>query len=129
MRMDDFTVDCTGDVVAGDEIEFIEAVFGGSHRKPKYLGERKIRAKVLRDSYGEAKQQHTFTLEILGSEGYDALPAGKTTTRKGRNVYRNGTMRKPWNDETARTAAADEKHRRGEHARAGRVTRKEREHA
>ena len=118
--MSEFTINCTGDVVTGDHIRFSEGVFSGSYRKPKYQGERIIEALVVRDSYGEAKQQHTFTLEVTASKGKDALPVGKTICRKGRNVYRNGTQRKPWADETQRGEALEEKHQRGDNARAAR---------
>ena len=119
-----FTIPCTGDVVAGDVIEFTEAVFAGSFRKPRYVGERTIQAEVLRDSYGAAKQQHTFTLKVLASAGAEPLSAGTITTRKGRNVYRNGTRRAPWPVEADRRAALDEKHARGDLARADRAERK-----
>ena len=45
-------IDCTGDICLGDTIQFTEAVFGGSYRKPRYLGDRTITAKVVNDSYG-----------------------------------------------------------------------------
>jgi hypothetical protein len=123
--MTTYTRTCTGDVVIGDTIEFTEAVFGGSYRKPTFLGERTVRAHVTKDSYGAGKQQHTFSMEVIDSDGYDALPTGKKIRRKGRNVYRNGTMRKPWVDESERLAACDEKHTRGGHARADRDLRHE----
>ena len=121
----DFPINCTGDVVAGDTIRFTEAVFGGSHRRPVKVGERVIVARVLRDSYGADKQQHTFTLKVIASEGYQPLQAGTQTTRKGRNIYRNGTQRAAWDDEGARATAADEKHTRGAAARAERAIRRE----
>lgn len=117
---EEFSINCTGDVVSGDHIRFNEGVFSGSYRKPKFQGERIIEARVIRDSYGDAKQQHTFTLEVTASEGEDALPVGKTIRRKGRNVYRNGTHRKPWGNETQRGEALEEKHQRGDNARAAR---------
>jgi len=120
---DDFTYGCTGDVVVGDIIRFTEAVFGGSYRSPRYLGDRVIKAEVLRDSYGRDKQQHTFTLRVVASSGVDPIAAGTVTRRKGRNVYRNGTVRKPWPDEAARDAARAEKHARGGAARARREAR------
>jgi hypothetical protein len=123
--MTEFTIPCTGDVVTGDQIEFTEAVFGGSFRKPRYLGERIVQAEVVRDSYGAAKQQHTFTLRVLASSGVEPLTPGATTTRKGRNVYRNGTRRAAWAVEADRRAALDEKHGRGDAARADRALRKE----
>jgi len=118
-------IEATGDVVTGDTIKFEEAVFGGSFKKPKFLGSRLIIAKILKDSYGQAKQQHTFTIEVIHSEGVDPLSVGTKTTRKGRNVYRNGTQRLAWANEADRKAAADEKHQRGDKARAARQARKE----
>lgn len=119
----DYSIPCTGDVCAGDIILFSEAVFGGSYRKPRFLGERRIAAEVVGDSYGGAKQQHTFSLVVLASDGFDPLSPGARTTRKGRNVYRNGTSRRPWADETARRATLDEKHARGDAAREARRAR------
>jgi hypothetical protein len=81
-------------------------------------------ARVLRESYGGEKQQHTFTLEILACEGHDPIKPGTVTTRKGRNIYRNGTMRAAWPDEAARVTVADEKHIRGDEARSARNLRR-----
>ena len=116
-------IDATGDVVVGDRIEFVEAVFEGSHRKPKYIGDRFIEAEVLRDSYGEAKQQHTFTLSVINSTGVQPVESGRSIRRKGRNVYRNGVMREMWEDEVRREVARDEKHSRGDSARGEREVR------
>lgn len=124
MTQTDFTIDCTGDVVTGDVIEFSEAVFVGTYRRPQYLGDRLVQARVLRDSYGADRQQHTFTLLIIASSGAQALGTGAQTTRKGRNVYRNGTRRQPWHDEEARRQAAAGKHARGDLARATRDERR-----
>ncbi len=124
MDTDNFIINCTGDVVAGDTIRFTEAVFSGSYRKPKFAGDRIITARVARDSYGAAKQQHTFTLEIIACEGAEPIAAGTVTTRKGRNVYRNGTMRQPWTDESARKTSLEDKHARGDAARSARDTRR-----
>ncbi|HBG51913.1 MAG TPA: hypothetical protein DDW89_08925, partial [Gammaproteobacteria bacterium] len=119
-----FTHDCTGDVCTGDVILFSEAVFGGSHRRPTHLGERTIVARVLKDSYGAERQQHTFTLEVIACEGVQPIEAGTRTTRKGRNVYRNGCRRMPWQDESQRREALNEKHTRGDAARAERAERR-----
>ena len=121
----EFPRDCTGDAVAGDVVVFTEAVFAGSFRKPKFQGERRIVARILKDSYGEAKQQHTFTLEILQSDGHNPLKPGSKTTRKGRNVYRNGTWRQVWDDENARARALEDKHARGDAARSEREIRRD----
>jgi len=114
----------TNSVVVGDTIRFTEGVFCGSYRRPKFIGERTITATILRDSYGDEKQQHTFTIKVIDSGGTDALARGKTTRRKGRNVYRNGVTRLEWADENARQAIESEKHGRGAHARKAREIRK-----
>jgi len=120
----EFAINCTGDVVTGDTIEFSEGVFGGSHRNPSFLGERVIQSLVTKDSYGAAKQQHTFTIEVLASTGVRPLKAGTKTTRKGRNIYRNGTKRVAWSDESLRGIVADAKHKRGDAARINRDARR-----
>ena len=104
----------TGDVVTGDHVRFERATFSGSFRKPKFAGFELITGQVISDSYGAAKQQHTFTL---------LLESGEKLLIKGRNLYANGVWRKPWPDESARHAAADEKHARGDKARADRAFR------
>lgn len=131
----DCTIDCTGNACKGDIILFEEGVFGGSYRNPTFLGSRKILAEIISDSYGEAKQQHTFTLRLIRCSGYQAADvrnkAKKSKTgsirRKGRNVYRNGTKRAAWADEAQRQASLDEKYRRGADARAERAYRRENE--
>lgn len=122
--MEKIWVRATGDVVRGDTIRFKESVFKGSFRKPKFIGEREVVAHIVNDSYGEWKQQHTFTLRILRSSGTQALKENVLTTRKGRNVYRKGTERLPWTNESARDQALDEKHKRGAEARFARAERK-----
>lgn len=119
-----FSIDCTGDVCVGDTILFTEAVFGGSWKKPIFKGERRIAALVISDSYGAAKQQHTFSLKIIGSDGYEPLKNGEKTRRKGRNVYRNGTKRLAWEAEDDRQVSLNDKHERGDCARAARDIRK-----
>lgn len=110
-----YSLHTTGDVVTGDEISFDRATFSGSFRKPKFAGFERITGKVISDSYGAEKQQHTFT--ILQENGEKLLI-------KGRNLYAQGVYRKPWTDETARRAVADEKHQRGDRARTARAIRK-----
>ena len=117
-------LDCTGDVCRGDMILFEEPVWGGSIKKPVMLGRRRVVAEVEVDSYGAAKQQRTFTLRVLWSDGHDPLPVKTKTRRKGRNIYRNGTMRLMWEDEGAREEVLAEKHERGGEARAARTRRK-----
>lgn len=119
-----YTINCTGDACTGDEIVFTEAVFGGSWKKPTLVGMRTIAARIVKDSYGADKQQHTFTLEVIACDGVDPIAVGTTTRRKGRNVYKNGTMRKPWQNEAERGASLADKHKRGDVARAAREIRR-----
>jgi hypothetical protein len=119
-----FTIDCTGDVCVGDTIHYTETVWGGSHKKPINMGERHIIAKVIKDSYGKKKQQHTFTLLVVDSYGYSPLFKNIKVIRKGRNIYRNGTLRKEWSNEEERLEVLNEKHQRGSIARVDRQIRR-----
>jgi len=110
-----YHIDTTGDACVGDEVKFEMATFTGSHSKPKFNGFVLIEAKIINDSYGKDKQQHTFTL--LHKDGTKQLI-------KGRNLYRNGLFRKPWKDENERNKTLEEKHLRGSIARSVRYERK-----
>ncbi len=123
---EEFCIPCTGDVVKDDKIRFTEGVFRGSRKNPERLGDRTVEAIVLRDSYGAVKQQHTFTLKVLKSEGCQPLAKDRNVWRKGRNIYRFGTFRKAWKSESCRSPALAEKHDRGDKARAVRDARRER---
>lgn len=112
---------CTGDAVVGDQVAFERATFCGSLTRPKFAGFEMVTGTIVADSYGAAKQQHTFTIQ---------RPDGSKTLIKGRNLYANGLYRAAWADETQRRHAADEKHARGDNARAARAMRiEERGHA
>lgn|SRR3990167_1376290 len=118
--MNDYNIDCTGNACIGDEVQFEKAIFsGGSFGKwgkpAKFVGTEIIEGKIIKDSYGKDKQQHTFTLETI---------SGKMLV-KGRNLYRNGCMRKPWDDENERIKFLEEKYQRGEKAKEQRKIRKE----
>ena len=115
--LDEYPIDCTGDVCVGDEIVFAEASFTGSYRKPKFSHYEMVIGTVVNDSYGAAKQQHTFTIEKEN---------GSKTCRKGRNVYRILTLRKE-RDAAERDAVLEEKHARGDAARSAREVRRESE--
>lgn len=107
----EYSIPCTGDAVVGDEVRFERATFSGSFRNAKFAGFETITGKIIRDSYGRDKQQHTFTLELAD---------GGELRIKGRNLYANSIYRKPWADESLRDQAADEKHARGDQARVAR---------
>src|ERR1700748_1781983 len=111
-----YRVICTGDVVVGDEVRFERATFTGNFRNAKFSGFERITGKIIRDSYGRDKQQHTFTIELNGRA---------IMIIKVRNLYKQGTWRKPWENESLRHAAAVEKHTRGSMARAAREARKQ----
>ena len=110
-----FTIDCTGDCCIGDVVVFERAVFSGSFIKPKFSHMETIVGEIIKESYGIEKQQHTFTLK---------LDDGSKMRIKGRNLYRNGILRKQWEDEKKRDELLEEKHNRGEKAREARDIRK-----
>ena len=108
------------DLTTGCSIAFTESVFGGSYRKPKFLGERTITGKIFKESYGIDRGQHTFTIDVEKAEGFAAdevLERGKIR-RKGRNVYKDCVvLDKPDDYEQLR----EDKHERGDAARQRRV--------
>jgi len=108
-------IDCTGNCCVGDEIIFERAVFSGNYFKPKFSHFETIEGKIIKDSYGAEKQQHTFT--ILKVDG-DKMRI------KGRNLYKRGVKRKIWKDENKRKEVLDEKYKRGNEARKIRDERK-----
>lgn len=112
----EYTIQCTGDAVTGDEIAFERTTFAGSYKSPKFAGYELVKGKIIKDSYGAEKQQHTFTIQ---------LENGEKTRIKGRNLYANKVWRKPWADEKARETVAEEKHERGAYAREERAQRRE----
>jgi hypothetical protein len=110
---------CTGDCVVGDLVAFERATFSGSRSRPVFAGFELVIGEIVAESYGSEKQQHTFTL-LLGD--------GSKTRIKGRNLYANRTYRALWSDETKRSEVAQEKHQRGDIARAQRAVRIEKRH-
>ena len=78
-------------LVAGMKIEISEPVFTGSFRNPKFLGNRQIIGQIVKESYGNKRGQHTFTIDVEWVEGMYAedVLQKKKIRRKGRNVYKN----------------------------------------
>ena len=111
---DEYTIDCKGDCCVGDEVLFQESVYEGVYPNAKFSHFTFVTGKIVKDSYGKQKQQHTFTLET------------KTGRKliKGRNLYRYMTRRKPWLNEDHRKIVLAEKHSRGNEARKMRAIRK-----
>ena len=113
---DTYSINTTGDSVTGDHVCFERAIFSGTYKRPKFEGYELVEAVIIKESYGKQSGQHTFTLQDS---------SGNTFLIKGRNLYRNGLWRKPWDDENARKLVAEEKHKRGKISRLG--IRRERE--
>ncbi|TYI50069.1 hypothetical protein E1A91_D12G076900v1 [Gossypium mustelinum] len=115
-----FFINCTGDVCKGDVVLFTQKVykkFNKMTRRGKLLGKRTIAGRVVKESYGKAKQQHTFTVEVLWSKGSKKLPPLFPLLVKGRNLYKLKTYRQHWSDEAERKHVLAEKHKRGNAAR------------
>lgn len=108
-------------LTTGCAITWEETVFGGSPRKPVVLGTRTVSGTIVKESYGAAKQQHTFTIEVSACTGYEPIEAGAKVMRKGRNLYGNLTAIELPADHAERAA---EKAVRGEAARAARSRRR-----
>ncbi|KAL9266611.1 Zinc finger CCCH domain-containing protein [Drosera capensis] len=124
-----FTINCTGDVCRGDIVLFTQKVydkFDKMSRTRKMIGKRTIAGRVVKESYGAAKQQHTFTVEVLWCKGREKLRPLFPLLVKGRNLYKMGTFRQPWRNESERAKVLDEKHKRGMVARQESALRKER---
>ncbi|XP_004511956.1 uncharacterized protein [Cicer arietinum] len=115
-----FNINCTGDVCMGDVVLFRQKVyekFSKVTRHGRVLGNRTIAGRVVKESYGAAKQQHTFTVEVLWSSGVKKLPSLSCLLVKGRNLYKQKTYRQRWKNEADRVKVLSEKHRRGAAAR------------
>ncbi|CAM6127338.1 unnamed protein product [Calypogeia fissa] len=114
------TIDCTGDVCKGDVVMFNQKVYNKhsvTARSAAQSGSRTVVGRVVKESYGAQRQQHTFTVEVLWSTGCRPLSPMKPLLVKGRNLYRRKTFRQEWADEGDRTRCLDEKHERGAAAR------------
>ncbi|XP_051135624.1 zinc finger CCCH domain-containing protein 62 isoform X2 [Andrographis paniculata] len=109
-----FVLNCKGDACVGDTVMFVQKV----NEVGKCPGEvRLIVGRIVKESYGAAKQQHTFTIEVLWSKGKKPLPPLHPLLIKGRNLYKLKTMRQKWDDEGERLKILSEKHARGNAAR------------
>ncbi|KAL3813600.1 hypothetical protein ACJIZ3_014868 [Penstemon smallii] len=122
-----FVVDCTGDVCRGDVVLFSQKVyqsFDKVTRQGRLLGRRTVAGRIVKESYGAAKQQHTFTVEVLWSRGVKTLAPLFPLLVKGRNLYKLRTHRQYWKNEQERLKVLAEKHQRGAAARNVRAMRK-----
>ncbi|KAG8380191.1 hypothetical protein BUALT_Bualt07G0167800 [Buddleja alternifolia] len=123
-----FVFNCKGDACTGDTVMFEQNVYemfniaSRSANGPP-CGTRVVAGRIVKESYGAAKQQHTFTIEVLWSKGEKPLPPLHPLLIKGRNLYRLKTMRQKWEDEGERQKILSEKHARGGVARLSREER------
>ncbi|XP_015077910.1 zinc finger CCCH domain-containing protein 62-like isoform X1 [Solanum pennellii] len=125
-----FVLNCKGDACTGDVVMFEQNVYemfsiaSRSATGPP-CGTRIVAGRIVKESYGAKKQQHTFTVEVLWSKGEKPLPPLHPLLIKGRNLYRLKTLRQKWDDEAERQKILSEKHARGSVARSSRETRVE----
>ncbi|KAF8668771.1 hypothetical protein HU200_051961 [Digitaria exilis] len=113
-----FCINCKGDVCRGDAVLFKQKVYEKSgKRHAKCVGKRVVAGKVIKESYGKEKQQHTFTIQVFWSEGVGKLLPLHLLLVKGRSLYRMMTFRQPWANEAERLKVLEEKHSRGDDAR------------
>ncbi|KAL5757308.1 hypothetical protein ACOSP7_019919 [Xanthoceras sorbifolium] len=123
-----FVLNCKGDACTGDVVMFEQNVYemfniASRSASGPPCGKRIVVGRIVKESYGAAKQQHTFTIEVLWSKGEKSLPPLHPLLIKGRNLYRLETLRQRWEDEGERRKVLMEKHTRGAHARSDRETR------
>uniref|UniRef100_A0A7N0TYQ6 Zinc finger CCCH domain-containing protein 62 n=1 Tax=Kalanchoe fedtschenkoi TaxID=63787 RepID=A0A7N0TYQ6_KALFE len=121
-----FVLNCKGDACMGDVVMFEQKVYAAydlAARSGPPIGTRVIAGRIVKESYGAAKQQHTFTIEVLWSRGEKPLPPLHPLLIKGRNLYKMKTLRQRWEDETLREQALRDKHLRGAAARTDREMR------
>ncbi|XP_054781637.1 zinc finger CCCH domain-containing protein 62-like [Prosopis cineraria] len=125
-----FVQNCKGDACTGDVVLFEQNVYetfsiASRSASGPPCGKRIVAGRIVKESYGAEKQQHTFTIEVLWSKGEKPLPPLYPLLIKGRNLYRLKTLRQRWDDEGARRKILTEKHSRGDVARANREARKQ----
>ncbi|XP_009794763.1 zinc finger CCCH domain-containing protein 62-like [Nicotiana sylvestris] len=123
-----FILNCKGDACTGDVVMFEQNVYemfsiaSRSATGPP-CGTRIVAGRIVKESYGAKKQQHTFTVEVLWSKGEKPLPPLHPLLIKGRNLYRLKTLRQKWDNEAERQKILSEKHTRGSVARSNREAR------
>lgn len=117
-----YVINATGDCCKGDNILFIKRIWSRKaiNRFGKLAnvvtGYEWVEGEIINDSYGQDKQQHTFTI---------LLTQGEKLLIKGRNLYAVGVWRKQWVDENERKIALSEKYARGKSARQAKYDRLE----
>ncbi|KAJ3673655.1 hypothetical protein LUZ60_005647 [Juncus effusus] len=121
-----FIFNCKGDACTGDVVmftQFCNKLDKKESEKAKVPQTRLVVGRIIRESYGAEKQQHTFTIEVLWSRGKKPLPPLYPLRIKGRNLYKLKTLRQKWENEDERDKVLKEKHDRGHVARVSREIR------
>ncbi|XP_059458027.1 zinc finger CCCH domain-containing protein 62-like [Corylus avellana] len=123
-----FVLNCKGDACTGDVVMFEQNVYemfniASRSASGPPCGTRIVAGRIVKESYGAAKQQHTFTIEVLWSKGEKPFPPLHPLLIKGRNLYRLKTLRQRWEDEGERRKILMDKHSRGCVARSDREAR------
>ncbi|CAI5475536.1 unnamed protein product [Closterium sp. Yama58-4] len=92
-----FHINCTGDDCKNDVVLFNQRISARSvtrhERKATHGGYRSVAGRVVSESYGVKKQQHTFTVEVIWRSGLHALAPMTQLLVKGRVLYRHKTFR------------------------------------
>ncbi|OMO66035.1 hypothetical protein COLO4_30808 [Corchorus olitorius] len=93
-----FVLNCKGDACTGDVVMFEQNVYemfniASRSASGPPCGTRIVAGRIVKESYGAAKQQHTFTIEVLWSKGEKPLPPLHPLLIKGRNLYKLKTLR------------------------------------
>ncbi|KAL5583433.1 hypothetical protein UlMin_015875 [Ulmus minor] len=114
---------CTGDIVLFEQNVYEMFNIASRSASGPPCGTRIIAGRIVKESYGASKQQHTFTIEVLWSKGEKPLPPLHPLLIKGRNLYRLKTLRQKWEYEGEREKILTEKHFRGSLARSNREAR------
>lgn len=109
-----FDVPAVGDIVAGDRIRFRENVYEGPAYAPRFAGRRTIWAEVLRDSFGQHLQLHTYTLRVLAVRGrqVSVVVPGQWVRRQADTLHQAQVCRQRWADESHRQLAVQEREAR-----------------
>jgi hypothetical protein len=70
-------------IVIGDRILWVEAIFSGSFRNAKFEGFSAFEGVIEKESYGSEKAQHTFTVRLAD---------GTTKRKKGRTIFKHACL-------------------------------------
>ncbi|RLN17740.1 zinc finger CCCH domain-containing protein 62-like [Panicum miliaceum] len=109
-----FVLNCKGDACKGDVVMFEQNIYRSIDVGKRELLVKSRAAYVVKGS---------MPIEILWSKGYKPWPPLHPLLIKGRNLYKDKTMRQPWPDEVERNRVIQEKHERGDLARKSRAAR------